>query len=56
MIDIFVVFFLFCRKNYIFWMDVTSDRLYRSRLNGSDTTLLVSTNIGCSGNWKLEYG
>ena len=33
----------------MFWMDYNRDQLYRSWLNGSEPTILVSTGIQCSG-------
>lgn len=37
------------RRNYLFWMDINSDQLYRSLLNGMQATILVNSGIQCSG-------
>ena len=43
------------RRNYLFWMDTNGiNRLYRSLLNGSQVTTLVTSDIGCSG-WHYVY-
>ena len=40
------------RRDYIFWIDENgNNRLLRSRLNGTNVTLLVNSGIGCSGNF-----
>ena len=45
----------YCRRDYVFWIDENGDdRLLRSRLNGTDTTVLVSSGIGCSGK-KIDF-
>ena len=45
----------YCRRNYLFWMDINSDRLFRSWLNGSQVTTLISSGIQCSGNHAQAF-
>ena len=48
----YILAVLLIRNNYLFWMDTSNSGaniLYRSWLNGSQVTTLVTTDIGCSG-------
>ena len=36
---------MLCRRGYMFWSDTRSDRIYRAWLNGTGTTVLISSGL-----------
>ena len=37
------------REQYVYWTDVSTRTISRARMDGSETTVLLSTNIGIPG-------
>ena len=42
--------FNYFRKNFMFWSDTNSDRIYRAYLNGTGITTLISSGLAVTGN------
>lgn len=40
---------LFIRRNKLYWTDDTNNRLYRANLDGSDSSVILSTDLSCPG-------
>ena len=43
----YVLYLTHYRKDYIFWSDTVSDRIVRSRLNGTDRVILLTGGMSC---------